>query len=294
LRWALPDEAPPVSIIIPTRDRADLLRRCLAALRPAIEAYPGRCEIFVVDNGSTEPDARALIDSLSSPDVRVASLEEPFNWSVINNEAVRTASGAVLLFLNNDAFMKDSTVLSRLVAQAMRPDVGAVGARLLYEDNVIQHAGILLGVDGHSAHDGAGLHAADPGYFGRHHLARRASAVTGACLATRRAVFDEVRGFDPSFAVTCNDSDYCLRIGERGYKTIYDPAIMLYHLESRTRAGSATGAAADQQSNEEMRFRSRWSARVAQDPFYNPHFERHSPPFTRIRLVDPTAEGGML
>ena len=291
LTWALPQDAPPVSIIIPTRDRADLLRRCLAALRPAIDAYRGSCEIIIVDNASTEADARALLESLHGPAARVVPFDGPFNWSVINNEAARVASGAVLLFLNNDAFMKESSSLCRLVAHAMRHDVGAVGARLVYENGVIQHAGLLLGVDGHAAHDGMGLHATIGGYFSRLHLAHQASAVTGACLATRKALFDEVKGFDPGFVVTCNDADYCLRLGEFGYKTIYDPAVVLYHLESRTRASPGTGAEGDGQGNEEMRFRSRWSAKVKRDPFYNPHFERHFSPFTRIRLIDPTEEG---
>ena len=231
LVWALPDEAPPVSVIIPTRDRADLLRRCLAALQPAIEAYRGSCEIIVVDNASTEPDARAFIDLLKDGTAHVLAYEGPFNWSIINNEAARAASGEVLVFLNNDAFMKDAGGLTQLVAQALRRDVGAVGARLLYENGDIQQAGILLGVDGHSLHDGLGSHATDGGYLGRHHLAHQVSAVTGACLATRKAVFDEVCGFDPGFAMTCNDSDYCLRLADLGYKTIYDPAIVLYHLE---------------------------------------------------------------
>ena len=289
LVWALPEEAPPVSVIIPTHNRADLLRRCLAALMPAIEAYRGSCEIVVVDNASTDPDARALIDSLKDRAARVLPYYGPFNWSTINNEAARAASGAVLVFLNNDAFMRDADSLTQLVAQAMRDDVGAVGARLLYENGDIQHAGILLGVDGHSLHDGLGRHAMDGGYFDRHHLAHQVSAVTGACLATRKIVFDEVRGFDPGFAVTCNDLDYCLRLGDLGYKTIYDPAVVLYHLESRTRGDPGPDAKA-RQSNEEMRFRARWRAKVRRDPFYNPHFERHFAPFARIRLIDAAEE----
>ncbi len=286
LTWALPNDPPAVSIIVPTRDRADLLSQCLTNLRGAIDAYKGPCEIIVVDNESTEPDARRLLDSVQSPKTRVVPYNGPFNWSVINNEAVRVASGGVLLFLNNDAFVREAGSLSRIVAQAVRPDVGAVGARLLYQDGAVQHAGILLGVDGHAGHDGVGLHAADPGYFGRHHLAHEASAVTGACLATRRAVFEQVGGFDPGFAVTCNDADYCLRVGERGYKTIYDPSVVLYHLESRTRSLFDSPAARDLLSAEEVRFRSRWSAKVKRDPFYNPHFERHFTPFARIRLFE--------
>ena len=204
----------------------------------------GACEIIVVDHASTEPDARALLDSLRSPAAQVLRFDGPFNWSVINNEGARIASGAVLLFLNNDAFVKEVDSLTRLAAQAMRHDVGAVGARLLYENGDIQHAGILLGVDGHSLHDGLGLHAVDGGYFGRYHLAHQMSAVTGACLATRKTVFDEVGGFDPSFALTCNDSDYCLRLGALGYKTIYDPAVVLYHLEFRTRGATRAAATA--------------------------------------------------
>ena len=194
MAWALPEEAPPLSVIVPTRDRADLLRRCLAALQPAIEAYRGSCEIIVVDHGSTDPEARALIESLRGRTAKVLPFGGPFNWSVINNEAARVASGIVLVFLNNDAFVKEAGSLARLVAQAMRDDVGAVGARLIYENGDIQHAGVLLGVDGHAVHDGLGLHASDGGYFGRHHLAHQVSAVTGACLATRKTVFDEVRG----------------------------------------------------------------------------------------------------
>jgi GT2 family glycosyltransferase len=289
LRWTLPDEAPAVSVIIPTRDGADLLRECLSSLSDAIDAYAGSCEFIIVDNESADPDTRQLLTSLNSPTTRVLPFKGPFNWSAINNEGAHNASGDVLLFLNNDAFVKEMGSLGRLVAQAMRPDVGVVGARLIYRDGAIQHAGVILGVDGHSAHDGMGLPVTNAGYFGRHHLTHQASAVTGACFATRRAVFDEIGGFDPGFRVTCSDADYCLRAGERGYKTIYDPGVVFYHLESRTR-GPSQGEQGHRQAKDELRFQSRWAAKINQDPFYNPHFERYFAPFTRVRLLGSAAE----
>jgi GT2 family glycosyltransferase len=284
--WRLPAVAPLVSIIIATRDRLDLLRPCVTSVLDSLAVYPGACEILLVDNDSSEPETPAYFDSLSTvPQVRVLRFRGPFNWSGINNAAAREALGEVLIFLNNDTVVLTRDWLSELVANALRDDVGAVGARLLYSDGTIQHAGVVLGVEGVAGHECVGETPSAGGYFGRSHLLRSAAAVTGACLATRRILFQELDGgFDDlNLKVAFNDVDYCMRVRASGRRVVYNPFAVLYHLESKSRGREQTEAQQARHRREAAFFRERWSGHEVLDPYYNLHFERFARPFERLR-----------
>jgi GT2 family glycosyltransferase len=202
----------------------------------------------------------------------------------LNNFAAEQAQGDILIFLNNDTLVLSGGWCTELVSQASRQDVGAVGARLLYEDGTIQHAGVVIGLErGLAGHEGTGEAVLDGGYLGRSRLQRGVSAVTGACLATRRVVFERVQGFDEvHFPVTFNDVDYCLKVREAKLKVMYTPFATMYHYESKSRGIATTGEAKQRQYREEMNFQMRYKDRT--DPFYNPHFSRYSKPFTMLRV----------
>jgi GT2 family glycosyltransferase len=285
VRWGLPAVAPQISIIVPTRDRLNLLRACLNSVSESLTSYPGDCEILVVDNESTEPATLQYFADLSNiPRMRLVRFRGPFNWSAINNCAAREARGEVLIFLNNDTIVLTKDWCVELAANAMREDVGVVGARLLYPDGTIQHAGVLLGVEGAAGHESVGEAPEAGGYFGRSHLLRSAAAVTGACLATRRTLFEELGGFDElDFKVAFNDIDYCMKIRKAGYRVVYNPFAVLYHLESKSRGREVSVDQQARHRREALLLRTRWGATEIIDPYYNVHFERFARPFERLR-----------
>jgi O-antigen biosynthesis protein len=285
IRWALPAAPPKVSIIIPTRDRRDMLEPCVRSLAGISDEYPGEIEFIIVDNDTTDPETKTLLTQIASrARSRVLNFRGPFNWSALNNFASEQAEGEVLIFLNNDTLVLSDGWCNELVSQASRHDVGAVGARLLYEDGTIQHGGVVIGPGrGLAAHEGVGEAVADGGYLGRSRLQRGVSAVTGACLATRKAVFEQVRGFDEVyFPVTFNDVDYCMKVRQAKLKVIYTPYATMYHYESKSRGIAIVGESKRSQDREEMNFRLRYKDRV-NDPFYNPHFSRFEPPLTVLQ-----------
>lgn len=285
VRWQLPASAPAVSVIIPTRDRLDLLRPCIDSLLRTADRYPGPLEILIVDNDSSDPATHEYFAAAAaSPLVRVTGYHGTFNWSAINNAAARGATGEVLIFLNNDTVVIADDWCVELVANALRSDVGAVGARLLYADGTLQHAGVVLGVEGVAGHDSVGEAPEAGGYFGRSHVQRGASAVTGACLATRRELFERLGGFDEvNLKVAFNDVDYCLRVAGAGLRVVYDPFCVLYHYESKSRGHDLSEAKQARHRAEAAIFRRRWSEVVDADPFYNAHFERFARPFDRMK-----------
>jgi len=285
VRWQLPAAAPRVSIIVPTRDRLDLLGPCIDSLLRTAAHYPGPIELLIVDNDSVEGSTHEYLARLAATSpVRVLRYEGAFNWSAINNFAAQAARGDVLIFLNNDTVALSEDWCAELTANALRPEVGAVGARLLYEDGTLQHAGVVLGVEGVAGHESSGEAPERGGYFGRSHLQRGAAAVTGACLATRRELFRELGGFDEvHLPVAFNDVDFCLRVMRAGYRVLYDPFAVLYHFESKSRGYDLSQAKLARQKSEAALFRARWALIVDLDPFYNPHFERHARPFDRLK-----------
>jgi GT2 family glycosyltransferase len=285
IRWRLPSKPPLVSLVIPTRDRLDLLRPCLESVLRTASAYPGVLEILIVDNDSVEPATLKYLNELATSTVaRVIPFLGDFNWSAISNVGARAARGEVVIFLNNDTVVLSPDWCSELVAHALRPDVGAVGGRLLYEDGTLQHAGVVLGVDGTAGHDSVGESPEWGGYFGRSHVLRTSSAVTGACLATRREIFERLGGFDEvHLKVAFNDVDYCLRLKAAGYRVVYNPFAVLYHFESKSRGYDVSEPKAARHRSEKAVLRSRWAALLDADPLYNVHFEREARPFDRLR-----------
>jgi GT2 family glycosyltransferase len=257
-------DPPVVSIVVPTRDRADLLRTLVDSLE-AKTAYP-RWELVVLDNASSEPESVAYLAELGRRH-RVVRDASPFNWSAINNRGVRAATGRVLLFLNNDIEVRDEGWLEALVEHAVRPEVGAVGARLLYPNGTIQHAGVVLGIGAVAGHAFKHFAGDTTGYFGQAAAIRDVSAVTGACLMVRRDAFEEVGGFDERLRVAFNDIDFCLKLRVRGYLNIYTPYATLVHHESATRKALHPPA-------DEALMLERWRDVLANDPYYSPHLTR--------------------
>jgi GT2 family glycosyltransferase len=265
--------APTVSIVIPTRDGADLLKRCIGSLVKKTEY--SRYEILVVDNGSTDPAARRYLAGLTRRGTaRVVAWDRPFNYAALNNFAARETRGPVLLFLNNDTEVIEGEWLESMIEHALRPDVGAVGARLLYPDGRVQHGGVILGLGGVADHAHKHLLRSDVGYYGRAKLVQNFSAVTGACLMARREVFEEVGGFDEALTVAFNDVDFCLRLRERGYRIVWTPYAELYHAESASRGHEDTVAKRRRLAAEIAHLEQRWGARLTEDPYYSPHLSR--------------------
>ena len=226
-------------------------------------------EWLLIDNGSTEPETTTLLERLDGRhDVTVVVDGRPFNWAALNNTAAARATGELVLFLNNDIEARQSGWLEALVVQALRPEVGAVGARLLYPGGRLQHAGVVLGMGGAAGHVLAGLAPGEPGYCGWAVLPRGVSAVTGACLVSRRSVVEELGGFDEGLGIDLNDVDYCLRAWAAGYRILYEPGAELVHHESPSRGTS--GSLADIR-----RFVDRWEAAICSgDRFFNPNLTR--------------------
>ena len=268
---ARPDPAPLVSIIIPTKDKAEILGPCVDGILNRTD-YPN-LEIVIVDHQSTDPAATQLLAKLAEePRVTIMSYEGPFNYSAINNAAVARARGSVLALLNNDVEVINPDWLDEMVALAVLPEVGAVGAKLLYPDNRIQHAGVVLGPGGVAGHLFHLLEATDPGYFGRAVMTSTVSAVTAACFVVRKAVFEEVGGFDEeNLAVAFNDVDICLKIAESGYRNVLTPQATLYHHESVSRGSDQTGERLKRFNREIEFMMQKWDNVLTDDPFYNPN-----------------------
>jgi len=271
IRRRSPDPFPRVSLIVPTRDRVELLRGCVEGLRERTD-YPD-LEILIVDNNSENPATLAYLDSLKSdPRVRVLFHAGAFNFSALNNLAAAQAGGSVLGLINNDIEVVDPGWLREMVSHAVRPEVGAVGAKLRYADDTVQHAGVVIGIRGVAGHPHKGRPRSDFGYFGRLQLTQNLSCVTAACLLLRKAVFEEVGGLDAeNLGVAFNDVDFCLRLREKGYLIVWTPFAELRHLESASR-GSDTAPENVERFKREIAFmRSRWGGILTKDPYYNPN-----------------------
>ncbi len=272
-RASAPVQAPNLTttIIVPVRDRPDLLAACADGVlhRTSHDAL----ELLIIDNGSEQPETLSLLKDLTADQrVRVLPAPGPFNFAHLNNIAAEMATGDLLVLLNNDIEVRDGAWLTRLGSLACRPDVGAVGARLLYPDGTIQHAGILLGPDGAATHVGRHFPADDPGYLGRFEQVAELSAVTGACLAIRRDVWRGVGGMDERLAVTFNDVDLCLRVRAAGLRVLWTPHATLVHHEAQTRGHEADDPVKlERFQREQAIVRETWGRAVDEDPFLNPN-----------------------
>jgi GT2 family glycosyltransferase len=267
----LPDPAPLVSVIVPTRDRSQLLECVVDAVLSRTD-YPA-LELLIVDNDSQEPDALGLLRCLSqNRRVRVLSHPGPFNFAALNNRAAHAARGEVLVLLNNDTDSIQPGWLREMVSHAVRPDIGAVGAKLLYPDGRVQHGGMVLGPTVWPQHQLRFADRLDPGPGGELALTRTVSIVTGACLAVRRSVFFEVGGLNEELRVDFNDIDFCLRIGDHGYRIVWTPFAELFHFEAASRGND--GEPPDKLSRavrEAKYFSHFWNSLLIEDPFHNPN-----------------------
>jgi len=262
---------PLLSIIIPNKDHPELLARCVDSLEQSSYA---NYELIIIENGSTRPETFAYYRTLESrPQVRMLSWSQPFNYAAVNNFAARQARGELLLFLNNDVESINPDGIEALVKLAVQPGVGAVGAKLYYADDTIQHAGIIVGLGGVAGHGHLNFPRSAAGYMQKLLHTQNVSAVTGACLLTRKSIFEAVGGFDEGFVLAFNDVDLCLQILQQGYRIVWTPDAELYHYESKTRGPEDTDEKQARFRREYELFHLKWGDFLKKgDPYYNPHF----------------------
>ncbi|WP_019628280.1 glycosyltransferase [Thioalkalivibrio sp. AKL10] len=278
VRFPLPQARPWVTLVIPTRNRVDLLRRCVESILARTD-YPNY-RIVVIDNGSDDPATLDYLSEVESSRVSIVRDGAPFNFSAMNNRAIENLITPIVGLVNNDIEVKSSNWLADMVSYALRPDVGAVGARLLYPSGTVQHAGVVIGAGGIANNAHQGLSEAGFGYMGRAALAGEYSAVTAACLLIRREIYHEVGGLNESrLAVAFNDVDLCLRLSELGYRNVLVPSAELYHDESASRPRDDHGADAERFAGEVNFMRHRWRAWIETDPMYNPNLTLDGPVF---------------
>lgn len=281
--FRIPSPAPIVSILIPTRNHCELLRRCIEGI--CIQTNYPSIEIIVVDNNSDDPGSQSYLQELQEKNIaRVLPYSGVFNYAAINNWAAQKAVGQVLCLLNNDVEPIESGWLLTMVGQALRPDVGAVGAKLLYPDGRIQHAGVLL--DGVAAqHFYCGWARNSSGYANRARLTQNYSAVTAACMVVRKDVWDAVGGMDAdNFPVAFNDVDFCLRVAQQGFRNVWVPDAVLVHRESASRGKDDTPERQARFQAEVARLQMRWGELLANDPAWSPNLTLDG---SRVRLATP-------
>ncbi|MDR3532308.1 MAG: glycosyltransferase [Rhodopila sp.] len=289
--YPIPQPEPMVSVIIPTRNQAVMLARAMDGLLNGTDYRT--LEVLIADNGSDEPEALNLLEKLArNPRVRVLRCPGPFNYAALNNHMVQEAAGSIILMLNNDIRVIDPGWLREMVSHAVRPGVGAVGAKLLYPDDTVQHGGVTIGMFGVAGHQYLNKPRRDPGYFGHLNLVRNVSAVTAACLMVRRQTYLEVGGLNEvALPVAFNDVDFCLKLVEKGYRNLWTPYAELYHLESASRGTDRTAEKAARFEREVAYMHQRWGHKLDKDPYWNPNLSLHS---TEIALAFPprVAAGG--
>ena len=270
---------PMISIVIPNKDHAADLKRCITSIleKSTYENY----EIVIVENGSETKEIFEYYTSLKEYDnIRVVTYEKPegqngFNYSAVNNFGVKQTKGDYILLLNNDTEVITVNWMEELLMYAQREDVGAAGAKLYYGNKTIQHAGVVLQLGAHrtAGHSHYGQSRENLGYMGRLCYAQNVSAVTGACLLVKKSLFEEVGGLDESFAISLNDVDFCLKLREKGLLNVFTPFAELYHYESVSRGLDDSGEKAERYNRESAHFREKWKTVLEKgDPYYNPNF----------------------
>ncbi|HLY79855.1 MAG TPA: glycosyltransferase, partial [Caulobacteraceae bacterium] len=288
--WRSPDQAAAsIQVVVPTRDNGlDVLQFVTSLV--ALAQAASRLRITVVDNGTTDTASLEALAKLSAQPADVVRCDEPFNWSRLSNLGAARGGAEILVFANDDMVMLTPGWDVTLAALLQRPEVGVVGAKLLYPDGAIQHAGILLGWNGRAIHDGLYEEAAAPGPGGRWQLRRRVAAVTGAFLAIRRSVFDEVGGFDEQrLAIGYSDLDLAFKVRERGLAVLYAPEIALTHYESKSRGMTHLREASRALDDAELRLmRERWPGELDADVSVHPAWHAATLPFRLLSA--PTLE----
>ncbi len=274
VRYELPVPMPLVSIVIPTRDRKDLISLCIESLfkKTSYENF----EIIIIDNESVDADALDFLGEIEKlPNVRVFRENIPFNYSVLNNRGVSHALGEYILMLNNDIEFTHADWLTEMMSWATQPGVGCVGAKLWYPNGTLQHGGVVLGLCGGMAgHAHRGISKIDNGYVGRAVVHQNLSAVTGACMLVKRSIYEELGGLDEQFAVAYNDIDFCLRVRVAGYQIVWTPYAEMVHHESATRGTDSNPQKRARLEAEVALMKQRWSGVLKSDPAYSPNLTR--------------------
>lgn len=266
------DGNPLISVIIPNKDHTDDLDICLKSLYEK-SSYKN-FEVIIVENNSTEKETFEYYEAIAQKhgNIKIVKWEGNFNYSAINNFGVNYANGEFILLLNNDVEIINGSCLEEMLMFAQRKDVGAVGAKLYYSDDTVQHAGVILGLGGTAGHAHKHFGRSHPGYMARASIAQNLSACTAACLMMRRDVFDEVGGLDESFEVAFNDVDLCMKIRKKGYLVVFTPYAELYHYESKSRGNDSTPEKLERFRGEIDRFKEKWQKQLDDgDPYYNPN-----------------------
>jgi glycosyltransferase involved in cell wall biosynthesis len=278
--YDLPDSPPLVSIVIPTRNAASLVRQCIESI-VSLTTYRNY-EIVIVDNGSDELEAIEYFRELAAkPGFKVIRDDGEFNYSALNNKAVAQCSGAILGLVNNDIEVISPEWLSEMVSIALQPGVGAVGAKLWYPDGTLQHGGVILGVGGVASHAHKHLARGHKGYFGRADLIQSFSAVTAACLVVSRENYEAIHGLDEvNLKVSYNDVDFCLRLRELGLRNVWTPYAELLHHESATRGEDVDPEKKQRFASEVAYMKKRWGNLIERDPAYHPNLTLTSDDFS--------------
>lgn len=276
-------EHPLVSVIIPNKDHVKILRQCIDSILQ--KSTYDRYEILVIENNSSQQETFAYYEVLEQePRVRVVICRTDWNYSYINNFGAKEAKGEYLLFLNNDTEVIAPDWMEEMLRFAMRPDVGAVGAKLFYPDGTIQHGGVTLGIRGVAGHAFRGEPGNSPGYMNRLVTVQNLSAVTAACMMVPAVIFHKMEGFDERYKVAFNDTDLCMRIRKAGYLIVYNPNVQLHHYESKSRGQDEKSLEKLRRFNEESeRFQRQWCRELEMgDPYYNPHLSVWSDRFEEV------------
>ena len=264
----LPQELPDVAIVIPTRDRLDLLERCVESLRN-VTRYPA-LEICVADNDSVEPETKSYFALMRSRGESVVHCPGAFNFSAIVNRAVANTRSDYVLLLNNDIEIIDPDWLHEMVAHVLRAEIGCVGAKLFYPDGRVQHAGVTIGLGNLAGHTMRFYPGDSPGYLNRLEMTQSYRAVTAACLLVRRDVYQEVGGFNETdLAVAYNDIDFCLRVEQAGYRNLWTPHARLVHHEYASRGLDTDAAKKARYARECDYFQKAWHSQLHVDPYYH-------------------------
>ena len=266
------DGNPLISVIIPNKDHTDDLDICLKSLYE--KSLYKNFEVIIVENNSTEKETFEYYEALTQKhgNIKIVTWKGNFNYSAINNFGVNYAKGEYILLLNNDVEIVNGSCLEEMLMFAQRKDVGAVGAKLYYSDDTVQHAGVILGLGGTAGHAHKHFGRSHPGYMARASIAQNLTACTAACLMMRRDVFDEVGGLDESFEVAFNDVDLCMKIRKKGYLVVFTPYAELYHYESKSRGNDSTPEKLERFRGEIDRFKEKWQKQLDDgDPYYNPN-----------------------
>ncbi len=279
IQYKINDE-PLISIIIPNKDHIDDLEKCLNSIYT--KSTYKNIEVIIVENNSVDKKTFEYYRDVESKysNLKVIIWDGGFNYSAINNFAVKEANGEYVMLLNNDIEVITPDWIEQMLMFAQRNDVGAVGAKLYYSDNTVQHAGAIVGLGGVAGHAHKYFPSTSVGYMARLCIAQNLSACTAACLLVDKKVYNEVSGLDEKFAVAFNDIDFCMSIRKKGYLIVFTPFAQLYHYESKSRGFEDTPEKRKRYNEEVSRFQSKWAAELnAGDPYYNPNLSLDSEDF---------------